>query len=347
MLTKKQIKEIKEHLEKAQNPLFFFDNDEDGLCSFLLLQRYCGKGKGVPIKTFPALKEDYFRKVTELNADYIFILDKPVVSEEFFKEADKHNIPIVWIDHHPNEAKIPKFVNYYNPLLNKKKTSEPVTALCYQISQRKQDKWLVVVGCIGDKFLADCYDDFKKEYPELAVDSNEPWEIYYNSQIGKIARILSFALKDRITNVISMLKYLMKAKTPYDVLDENNKNQLMHKRFQELEKKYLKLISEAKINSEDFKKLLIFQYSGNMSMSSDLSDKLMYLFPKRIIFVMRIKENEVKVSGRGANVRDIFLKAIEGLENSRGGGHVTAIGGQFDVKDLDKFKENLIRLVEK
>lgn len=32
MLTEKQISEIREHLEKAQNPLFFFDND-DGLCS--------------------------------------------------------------------------------------------------------------------------------------------------------------------------------------------------------------------------------------------------------------------------------------------------------------------------
>jgi single-stranded DNA-specific DHH superfamily exonuclease len=39
MLNDKQIDEIREHLEKAQNPLFFFDNDDDGLCSFLLLQR--------------------------------------------------------------------------------------------------------------------------------------------------------------------------------------------------------------------------------------------------------------------------------------------------------------------
>ena len=30
MLTKKQVGEIKEHLDKAQNPLFFFDNDLDG-----------------------------------------------------------------------------------------------------------------------------------------------------------------------------------------------------------------------------------------------------------------------------------------------------------------------------
>ena len=45
MLTKKQVEDIKEHLEKAQNPIFFFDNDPDGLCSFLLMQRYLGRGK--------------------------------------------------------------------------------------------------------------------------------------------------------------------------------------------------------------------------------------------------------------------------------------------------------------
>ena len=49
MLSEKQVKEIREHLEKAQNPLFFFDNDQDGLCSFLLLQRYIGRGKGIAI----------------------------------------------------------------------------------------------------------------------------------------------------------------------------------------------------------------------------------------------------------------------------------------------------------
>ena len=117
MLTQKQVKEIKEHLEQAQNPLFFFDNDPDGLCSFLLLQRWLGRGKGVPIKSFPDLSKDYFRKVSELGADYVFILDKPVISTEFFEEVEKFNVPVVWIDHHEVQVEIPEFIHYYNPLL--------------------------------------------------------------------------------------------------------------------------------------------------------------------------------------------------------------------------------------
>src|SRR3989344_821833 len=114
MLTDNQIKEIREHLNRAQNPIFFFDNDPDGLCSFLLLQRFIGRGKGVPIKSFPDLIDEYFRKVEELGADYIFILDKPVVSEKFFAEAGRRNIPVVWIDHHlVGKEGIPAFVNYY------------------------------------------------------------------------------------------------------------------------------------------------------------------------------------------------------------------------------------------
>ena len=56
MLNKKELDEIKENLEMSQNPLFFFDNDVDGLCSFLILRRSIGRGRGVAIKSFPDLK---------------------------------------------------------------------------------------------------------------------------------------------------------------------------------------------------------------------------------------------------------------------------------------------------
>ena len=119
MLSKKQLDEARRLLESAHNPVFFFDNDTDGLCSFLLLQRFLGKGKGVPIKT-PELGVEYFPRIREFDSDFVFILDKPLVSDEFLKEVLEHNLPIVWIDHHKIDGdKIPNFVNYYNPSLEK------------------------------------------------------------------------------------------------------------------------------------------------------------------------------------------------------------------------------------
>lgn len=347
MLTQKQVKEIRDYLDKAQNPIFFFDNDEDGLCSYLLLRRYSEKGKGVPIKSFPELSLDYFRKVIELNADYIFILDKPLVSKEFFEEAQKYNIPIVWIDHHPFEVEVPKFVNYYNPILNEDKSNEPVTVLCYQITKRKDDLWILVAGSLGDKFVPEEYIIFKKQYPELSINSKNAWDIYYKSEIGKIARLMSFGLKDSISNVVLMMKFLVGVKIPHEVLEENSKNKQLHKRFNEIEKKYKKLILEAEEKSKNYKKLILFEYSGETAVSSDLSNRLMYLFPKRVVFVIRIKGSEAKISGRGPNVREIYLEAIKDFSNARGGGHEVAIGGQFQKEDLEKFKKKIVERVEK
>jgi len=340
MLTKKQILEVREHLEKAQNPIFFFDNDGDGLCSFLLLQRYLGRGKGVAMKSSAG---NYFKKVMELNADYIFILDKPVVSEEFFKEVRQVNLPVVWIDHHEN-SNIPNFVNYYNPLLNKEKTNEPVTELCYRITEREQDLWIAVVGCISDGTIPDFYFEFEKRYPDLVMSSENALEIYFKSPIGKIVKIFNSALKDRTTNVVNMLKFLMKAKTPYDVLEENSKNQTMHKKFNEIEGKFQRLLEKAGENVRE--KILFFQYGGDLSISSDLSNCLRYKFSDKFIVVIYASGEKVNISVRGKDVRELVLKAIEGLEGATGGGHKNAVGARVKAKDLEKFKEKFSELVE-
>ncbi len=348
MLTKKQVSEIKEHLSRAQNPLFFYDDDPDGLCAFLLLRRYLDRGKGVAIKDYPDMGKSYFRKVKELNADYIFIVDKPCVSNEFFEEARKVNIPVVWIDHHEEEEKkdIPDFINYYNPSYNKNPSNEPTTALCHQITQRKKDLWLAVVGCISDKFYPDFYSDFKEQYPELCIDSKYPFEILYKSDIGKISRMLSAGLKNRTTDVVRMIKYLFKAKGPYDVLKENNKNKMIQSRFNDINKKYQKFLKEARLGKDNFRNMVFFKYGGDTSMSSGIANELSFDFPEKYVFVVYVKGTRTNISGRGKDVKKVFLKAIKDLPESGGGGHMDAIGGQIRTKDIETFKGNLADLLE-
>lgn len=346
MLTKKQISEVREHLERAQNPLFLFDNDQDGLCSFLLLQRWLGRGKGYPVKTMP-LNSDYIRRINELNADYVFILDVPNVKEDFFEEIGKINIPVVWIDHHENDfEKIPKFVNYYNPLRNKKKSNECVTALCYQISQRKEDLWLAVVGEISDMDLLEEYFEFKKEYQDLIGKSDDVKDIFYKTEVGRIARLLGYGLKDKTTNVIKMLKFLMKVKSPYEVLEENSFNREMHQKFGIIDKKLMKFVNKAK-DLEAGENFLFFEYGGDTSMSGEISNYLRYIFPKKIIFVAYVKDTIVNISGRGENVRGILTEVLENFENATGGGHEMAVGARIQKKDLEKFKKLLVEEAEK
>ncbi|VVB83996.1 DHHA1 domain protein [uncultured archaeon] len=341
MLTKKQILEIREHLEKAQNPLFFFDNDPDGLCSYLLLRRYIRRGKGIAIKSFPDMNAEYFQKARELNSDYIFILDKPVVSNSFFEEARKFNIPVVWIDHHKIEGmKVPDFIYYYNPAFKNPKKNEPVTYLCYQIANQKSDLWLGIAGCISDRFVPGFYKEFMKLYPDLSIKSQDAFEIFYKSQIGVIARMFSFSLKDRISNVVKMTKFLSEVKTPYEVLEESGKNKEMHIKFKQISKKAEKFIEKAK-SLADENKFLFFQYSGDLSISADLSNELTYLFPNKIIAVIYTAGAKANISVRGKKIKNLVLKSIKNLNDATGGGHEDAVGARIKIEDIEQFKENM------
>jgi len=345
MLTKKQIKEILEALDKSQNPLFYFHDDQDGLCSYILLRRYLGRGKGVPVKKIP-MAEEYFRRVKEFNPDAIFALDLPAISKEFFDEVEKVNLPVVWIDHHEGDIKIPKFVKYYNPFLKNKKKYEPVSLFCQQIANNPKDAWISVVGCISDKMIPDFYKDFLKQYPELGIKAKDAFDIYYKSELGKICKMLGAGLNDRTTNVMKMIRFLIGVKNPYDILNESKDNATMHEKFNEINSKFSKLIEKAKANDKGGK-ILFFRYSAENAMSSSVANYLSYLFPKRIVSVSYINGAEVRLSIRGKGVREKVLKIIKKIESARGGGHGGAVGAGMNLSDLDFFEKELQKSVEK
>lgn len=342
MLTQKQIREIREHLERAQNPLFFFDNDADGLASFLLLRRYIGRGKGVAIKSFPDLNENYARKLYELKPDYIFVLDKPEIAEGFLREAKNLNLPLVWIDHH-DVPKPERDIFYFNPFLNSK-TNEPVSYLCYKITEKKDDIWLAVIGCIGDGYFPDFVKDFKQKYPELWGENiKSAFQALYTTELGKIARILNFALKDRTSKVVNMLRFLITVKSPHEILDEEKARSILQ-RFKQVDLKYSRLVEKAKRFARG--KLLFFQYGGELSLSADIANELSFLFSDKIIVVAYLKGSKANISLRWEkDVRKMTLEAIKGLEGATGGGHEHATGAQVGIEDLPKFKENLMKLI--
>ncbi len=341
MLTEKQVEDVRDHLEKAQAPLFFFDNDADGLASYLLLRRYINRGRGVAIKSFPELNVSYARKLHELEPDYVFVLDKPAIASGFLEEVRNLNLPLVWIDHH-NVEKPKEDVFYFNPY-HEDKTNEPVSYLCHEIVHRKEDLWISMIGCIGDGFFPNFVKEFKKEYPELWGENIETaFQALYTTEIGKITKILSFALKDRTSRVVNMLRFLAAVKSPYDVLDEEKARNIFS-RFKQVNLKYTKLIDKAKKFAKN--KVLFFQYGGDLSLSADIANELFFLFPDKIIVVAYVKGSKTNVSLRWKNdVRKITLEAIKDLKGATGGGHEHATGAQVSVEDLPKFKENLIKL---
>ena len=338
--------EIKEHLEKAQNPLFYYDNDADGLCSFLLLRRFLNRGKGVAIRSYPDLNKEYVRKARELNADYVFILDKPVVSGEFISEITNMGIPMVWIDHHDMENGIKRRDNIYIYNTAEDNGYEPVSYISYKLTRKKEDLWIALMGCISDHYLPDFADDFAKEYPELwNRNVKKPFDAYFKTEIGKIALALNFGLMDSTTNIVKLQNYLINCKGPGEVLEERRENKAFREKCDEIKKKYDSLVEKAKENIE--KRMIFFEYGGDLSISSEIANELYYDYSEKYIIVAFKKGVVCNLSLRGKNVKTILEKVLKSLENATGGGHSDAVGARIRLADLGKFKELISGEIEK
>ena len=343
MLTQTQLNQIKENLEASQNPLFFFDNDVDGLCSFLILRRSLGRGKGVAIKSFPDLKEQYVRKVEELNPDAVFILDKAELSKEFADAIEQKGIPMTWIDHH--ESKTPKEIIEKTSYFNSHPSSEPTTYIAQKIFNRQEDLWLAIIGCIGDVYMPDFAEKFSEEYPELLPANIEPFDALHSSEIGKMVRMLNFGLMDTITNVVTLIKYLFKANGPHDLLEENQHTKQLHKRYSQLNEFYTKQVAKAESKFDPESPVLFYTYSGNTSMSAEISNKLYHKHKDKLIIVAFKRPEKVNVSIRGEKALETTKKLIANIEGATGGGHVEATGAMIPIDDFETFKENIKQIV--
>ncbi|MBW2976893.1 DHH family phosphoesterase [Candidatus Woesearchaeota archaeon] len=340
MLTQKQYQQIKEELDNCQNPLFFFDDDPDGLCAFLLLYRHKKEGHGFVVKTHPQLDVRSAPKVEQYEADKVFVLDVAKLEQDFI---DNCKAPIVWIDHHgPYER---QNVKYFNPRIEKKEDNLPATYLCHKVVQK--DLWIAMLGCIADYHMPDFTGDFKKDYPDLINDEKSAADIYFKTKLGTLIKVFSFCLKGKTGDVNKSIKVLTRIESPYEILNqESAKGKFIFKRYEKIKKIYDELL-ESGASGKSTGRLLVFTYPDNkMSFTSDLSNELSYKFPDKIVIVGRKKDDNVRLSirSRTAVIPLILEKSLHGLEGY-GGGHELACGANIKERDfkefLNRMKKNL------
>jgi len=337
MLPEKQIKEIREELQNCKRPLFFFDDDADGLSSFLLLYRYAREGKGVVIKTIPKIDDKFLRKVEEYEPDKIFVLDVAQVEQSFI---DKVKVPIIWIDHHgPYERE--GNIKYFNPRLIKKNLFLPTTRMCYEVV--KQDIWIAMVGCIGDYHMPDFFKEFKEKYDDLVGDAKNVEDVYFNSKLGRLVNLFSFVMKGKTSDALKHIKVLTRIKEPYDILNgETSQGRFVFKKYEKMNGLYEKLLKDALKEKPD-DGFLVFIYQDNkMSFTSELSNELLYKFPDKVIIVGREKNGQVKMSIRTKKkeIPDALERALQGLDGY-GGGHENACGANVNKEDFEEFVRRL------
>ncbi|MBU0758235.1 MAG: DHH family phosphoesterase [Nanoarchaeota archaeon] len=322
--------EIKKEADTSSYPLIFFDDDADGLSSFLMLYKYIGDGTGVIIKTTPIIDDKFIKKAKETDCDKIFILDIAEVKQEFIESV---STKIVWVDHHQPQAM--HGITYFNPS-NYIKNSRPASYMMYK--SLKNSIWLAAAGCIGDWYIPDFIKEFAKEYPDLWDENiKEPDAALFSTKIGLLAKVFNFMLKGTTKDAMVCVKIMTRIKSPYEILDQTTaQGKFIWKKFMKINTIYERLISEA---SEADGKILTYIYQGhNMSLTSDLSNELLYRNPDKVIIVGRERNGELKLSFRAKDV-NILKLAQNAMEGTTGfcGGHNQACGGMVKRADFESF----------
>ena len=341
MITEAEIKEIRQRLQSAERPLFLYDDDPDGLSSYLLLRRYCGRGRGVVVKSSPIIDNSYVRKIHEVRPDVVFILDKPIVKQEF---ADEAGVPIVWIDHH--EPAPIEHVSYFNPRKQDDKDNRPTSYWCYQVT--KQDMWIAACGILGDWFIPDFIEDLIVKYPGLIGHIKDPGEALYTTELGKLVRIFSAVLKGPTGDTSKCAAILTRLDNPYEILDESTpRGKYLYSKYLRVHEAYEKLLKKAKSKVKKGRLLLFTYPSAKISLTGELSNELLYLYPDKVILVGREKPDRVIVSIRSKELSlpSMIKGCLEGLDGY-GGGHEHACGGNISKNDFRIFVERFRKEVE-
>ncbi len=330
-LTNEEIEKIRHTLEGAARPLFFFDDDPDGVSAFIQLYKITSEGKGVIVKVGSELKEDFARKVDEYQPDLVVILDIPVVSQEFL---DKITQKVIWLDHHPVIDR--KGVEYYNPRIHDLEDNKPTSYWAWLIA--KNSLWLGMAGCIGDWFIPDFKDEFCEKFPGLfKAGIKNPDDALFETKIGLLSRIIGFNLKGSVSESMNSVKVLTRIEDPYEILDQtSSRGRFIYKKYEKHNREYQEILQNVRITKS---RIILFIYSYNKNaFTSELSNELLHRFPDKFIIAGRSKSGEVKMSLRSKRIKvlPIIQKVFETVEGY-GGGHDYACGAVVKEEHMDRF----------
>lgn len=331
------IQEIQAILKEAEHPLFIFDDDPDGLCAYLLLQRYMNMNKPsfIIARGGVGLDEQQRRKAEEEKPDLIILLDASRID----KEAEtKIKTKIIWIDHHPLQ-KVER-IHYYNNN-NYSKDYHSTTWMVSQIT--KQKDWLATLGCIFDFHLPEYFKETVKQYPDLLQETNNVEDVLYKMPFKELIDIYYFSLKGEAKEVKKAIRCLEKIQTPHDILYETiEEGSFVKKRTEKFQKDYQKLLKEAEDQVTKDPLISIILQEQRTSMSGKLAGELTYKYPNKFIICGREKDGVIRMSlrSRKYKVRDIVGKALVTIKGT-GGGHAQACGAVISKEDFPQFLENI------
>jgi len=319
--------------------------DLDGITSAIIINEIL-KSKKLKYKTIkfinyqPGVFKEIIPELEKKKINKIFIADISVDSDyEGYKEL-KERFKIFVVDHHP-------FENEDIDNMIKTESSDCATFSLFQLTKEYFKEEKINLEKLKELVCATMICEFsynKKEnlqyiqslYPEIT-----PENAYENSSLGDICKKISSTL----------ICFNNKEKKVFNMVLKGKLNKM--EKYDQIIKKAIDLEIKKFEKEEEFfpeKKIHIYFENSKFKIASTISTILSMKKPDEtfVFFSENLNDlNMIKVSSRNQNGKEevnlLMKKAIQGLEHATGGGHLKAAGANFMKKDLQKFKENLLK----
>ncbi len=338
--------------------IFYHENCGDGACASALtiksLERilkrkvnfYFSNNHEINSKTLQYLKDNNITKA-------IFVDLSPSVTDKLKKEVEKITQLLI-LDHHiylkdfNSDRTLFIHTTFIKPRI--KGHFYPASKLVYDLFSDLVDlndlDWLAAIGLISDmgynKWKPFVHKVMKKYNIKIKKD-------VLKTELGKAVLILGTSLKFREYSD-ELFNELLNFKSYNDILQ----NKSMIKLYENITKETQYYINNRE-KSEKYKNLIIYEIKPKYPLGSLLSNRLslVYFKNKTIILIVHVNSdpNMLVINARdqsgNVNTNKLIIEAINGLPDSKGGGHAPASGAKIRSEDLSKFKKQLIVTYDK
>lgn len=354
------MKKATDFLEKIKDRdeiVVIFNNDGDGICSCALLNKLLEKtGRKRPyiIAQPMPMDRNILQRIQTTVPDKIIFLDIAADQQQSVLKKLGSICDIMIVDHHQvfknmnqqKDAK-PPVVVHYNPRMEQhdtyKSTSYCIYKICSKLADMSDLLWVAGVGMVSDYNLEDSKDLVKLIKEKYSIEGK-----LYDTKLGRIADMISAA---RATNMLSceQMVDVMEAAT-YEEFEKAKNADKMAEARRIIENETASILADAEEHAERIGKVIFYNIKSRYNLGSSLSTKISEKFPRNLLIVYEKTGNRVKVSGRnqGKNINagKVMQKAAKDAEGS-GGGHEAAAGATVAADKWDKFREILIKIVNK
>ena len=340
-----KIKNYIGNLKKEDRIAILYHSDVDGICSAVITLSVIEKtGKKVILFLPVVHKADLFSKelLNKLKENKI----NKVIMVDFSADQYPNDIKkieqfseILILDHHATLCDLNsektlfiKAKDYYNS-----ETYTPCSKLCFDAFSKITNMGdlydIMLIGFVSDSQFQGWEKEIRKKYSKLSPE--QFMKVIKKLNNGVISKKQDFCLKilRENKNFHSLNKKLSKIVFP------SEKDIAYHL------KNWKKL---AEINKK--LKLAFLNVKSKYKITSTISTVVAYDYIDWVIITYQKLDNVIQISARRQDAKikmnELLANSIKGFNNATAGGHIPAAGGNIQVKDLERFKQNVIKNLE-